>query len=216
MYYIFFTHLSIDGHLGIYLEKTQKDTCTPRLKNSKRHTHPKVHCSTTYNSQDMEATRRCFDYPSSLCFQPSLLYHPKWPDCPHGANFETWLLLCLDLETQSDHCKLSPNPSLGAQTVRICLPCRRPRFDPWAGKVFWRREWLLISVLLPRQFHGLTEQLTLCIFGLPWWFRQYRICLQSRKPRFDPRVGKIPWRREWQPTPVFLPGEFHGQKSLAV
>ena len=27
-------------------------------------------------------------------------------------------------------------------------------------------------------------------------------------------VGKIPWRREWQPTPVFLPGEFHGQRSL--
>ena len=28
-------------------------------------------------------------------------------------------------------------------------------------------------------------------------------------------VGKIPWRREWLPTPVFLPGEFHGQRSLA-
>ena len=28
-------------------------------------------------------------------------------------------------------------------------------------------------------------------------------------------VGKIPWRREGQPTPVFLPGEFHGQRSLA-
>ena len=28
------------------------------------------------------------------------------------------------------------------------------------------------------------------------------------------RVGKIPWRREWQPTPLFLPGEFHGQRSL--
>ena len=29
------------------------------------------------------------------------------------------------------------------------------------------------------------------------------------------QVGKIPWRREWQPTPVFLPGESHGQRSLA-
>ena len=27
-------------------------------------------------------------------------------------------------------------------------------------------------------------------------------------------VGKIPWRKEWLPTPVFLPGEFHGQRSL--
>ena len=31
---------------------------------------------------------------------------------------------------------------------------------------------------------------------------------------FHPWVGKIPWRREWLPTPVFLPGEFHGQRSL--
>jgi len=31
----------------------------------------------------------------------------------------------------------------------------------------------------------------------------------------DPWVGKIPWRREWQPTPVFLPGESHGWRSLA-
>ena len=31
---------------------------------------------------------------------------------------------------------------------------------------------------------------------------------------FDPWVGKIPWRREWLPTPVFLPGESHAQRSL--
>ena len=30
----------------------------------------------------------------------------------------------------------------------------------------------------------------------------------------DPWVGKIPWRRKWQPTPVFLPGESYGQRSL--
>ena len=39
--------------------------------------------------------------------------------------------------------------------------------------------------------------------------------LPARRPRFDPWVVKIPWRRAWQPTPVFLPGEFHGQKSVA-
>ena len=37
---------------------------------------------------------------------------------------------------------------------------------------------------------------------------------QHRRRRFSPRVGKIPWRRAWQPTPVFLPGESHGQRSL--
>ena len=39
--------------------------------------------------------------------------------------------------------------------------------------------------------------------------------LQFRRPRFNPWVGKIPWRRKWQPTPVFLPGKSHGQRSLA-
>ena len=51
--------------------------------------------------------------------------------------------------------------------------------------------------------------------GLPWWLRQYRNRLQCRRPRFDPWVRKIPWRREWLPTPVFLPGELCGQRSLA-
>ena len=39
--------------------------------------------------------------------------------------------------------------------------------------------------------------------------------LQCRWHRFDPWVRKIPWRRKWQPTPVFLPGKSHGQRSLA-
>ena len=45
-----------------------------------------------------------------------------------------------------------------------------------------------------------------------------RICLQCRNHRryaFDPEVGKIPWRRAWQPTPVSLPGESHRQRNLA-
>ena len=40
-----------------------------------------------------------------------------------------------------------------------------------------------------------------------------RICLQCRRPGFDPWVGKIPWRKERLPTPVFWPGEFHGLYS---
>ena len=39
-------------------------------------------------------------------------------------------------------------------------------------------------------------------------------CKRRRKHRFDPWVGKISWRRKWQPTPVFLPGKPHGWKSL--
>ena len=36
------------------------------------------------------------------------------------------------------------------------------------------------------------------------------------RPGFDPWVGKTPWSREWQPTPGFLPGESHGQRSLGA
>ena len=42
---------------------------------------------------------------------------------------------------------------------------------------------------------------------------------QGRRPKrqeFHPWVGKIPWRRAWQPTPVFLSGESHGQRSLVA
>ena len=40
-------------------------------------------------------------------------------------------------------------------------------------------------------------------------------CRRGRRLRFHPQVGKIPWRRKWQPAPVFLPGESHGHRSLA-
>ena len=63
--------------------------------------------------------------------------------------------------------------------------------------------------------------------ALAWWLRWYRICLQCWRPGLDPRVGKITWRW-WSsssssgassslelPTPVFWPGECHGQRSLA-
>ena len=36
---------------------------------------------------------------------------------------------------------------------------------------------------------------------------------QCWRPGFSLRVGKIPWRRKWQPSPVLLPGKFHGQRS---
>ena len=43
-----------------------------------------------------------------------------------------------------------------------------------------------------------------------WW----SICLQCRRLGFSPWEGKIPWRREWPPTPVSWPGEFHEPRSL--
>ena len=46
------------------------------------------------------------------------------------------------------------------------------------------------------------------------WLRDLRVCLQCGRPGFDPWVGKVPWRRKWQLTRVFLPGESCGRRSL--
>ena len=55
-------------------------------------------------------------------------------------------------------------------------------------------------------------------FGLPRWLGSKESacqCRRCKRCRFDLWVGKILWRRKWQPTPAFLPGKIHGQRSLA-
>ena len=49
---------------------------------------------------------------------------------------------------------------------------------------------------------------------LPRWCSGKESACQRRRRGFNPWVGKIPWRRKWQPTPVFLPGKFRGQRGL--
>ena len=53
--------------------------------------------------------------------------------------------------------------------------------------------------------------------AIPGGSRGKELACQGRRLKrcgFNPWVGKIPWRRKWQPTPVFLPRESHGQRSL--
>ena len=50
--------------------------------------------------------------------------------------------------------------------------------------------------------------------GLSWWLSGKEPSGQCRRHGFHLWVGTIPWWRKWQPTPVFLPGKSHGQKSL--
>ena len=59
-----------------------------------------------------------------------------------------------------------------------------------------------------------TSDLGLARGSLPLWLSSKEPAHQCRRRVFDPWVGKIPWRRKWQPTPVFLPGKSHGQRSL--
>ena len=52
--------------------------------------------------------------------------------------------------------------------------------------------------------------------GIPRWLigkESTCQCRRHQRHRFHPWVGKIPWRRKWQPTPIFLPGKSHGQRS---
>ena len=53
-----------------------------------------------------------------------------------------------------------------------------------------------------------------CSLGLPKCLSGKEPTFQGRRCRFDPWVRKILWRRKWRPTPVFLPGESDGQRSL--
>ena len=56
---------------------------------------------------------------------------------------------------------------------------------------------------------GWASQVALVVKNLP-------VSVGDTRHGFDPWVGKIPWRRAWQSTPVFLAGEFHEQRSLVV
>ena len=53
------------------------------------------------------------------------------------------------------------------------------------------------------------------VWGPPWCFSLGEFACQYRRHEFNPWVRKTPWRRKWQPTPVFLLEESHGQWSLA-
>ena len=68
---------------------------------------------------------------------------------------------------------------------------------------------------------GITDSMDMSLSKLwrvstGWCSGKYSACQCRRLRRygFDPWVRKIPLRREWQPTPVFLPGESHGQRGL--
>ena len=52
-------------------------------------------------------------------------------------------------------------------------------------------------------------------FLMAQWYRAIAgLCLQCRRPRFEPQIGKIPSRGKWLPAAVVLPGESHGQRNL--
>ena len=103
---------------------------------------------------------------------------------------------------------------LSRGSVWTCMPRR-----PVSYKALWRPSlplcctlpWLTASVTEPSVWRACITNL--CLFSKKYtsrWLGGSTICLQCRRLRrcrFDPWVGKIPWRRAWQPSPLFLPGE---------
>ena len=66
----------------------------------------------------------------------------------------------------------------------------------------------------PTLVHFISKWVAKDDIGFPCGSDGKESACNTRRPGFDPWVGKIPWRREWLLTPVFLPGESHGQRSL--
>ena len=76
-----------------------------------------------------------------------------------------------------------------------------------SGWPLYIREWPLRQEFIPHA----------CVLGFPRGASAKEPTYECRGPErcgFDPWTGKIPWRRAWQPTPVFLPRESHGQRQL--
>ena len=110
-----------------------------------------------------------------------------------------------------------------AQMVKRLRQCRRPGFDPWVGKIPWRRKWQSTPGLLPGKSHG---QRSLVVYS-PWGRKEldtterlhFTSCLkegfpdgasgkepacQRRRNRDTGLIRKIPWRRGWKPNTVFF------------
>ena len=69
------------------------------------------------------------------------------------------------------------------------------------------------SYLTLESFNPSKPDFFICQIALTSMAQMVKNLPQCRRPRFDPWVGKTPWRTEWLPTPVFLPREFHGQED---
>ena len=88
----------------------------------------------------------------------------------------------------------------------LCFICLSPTAGQWAVSTFQ----LLWVVLLWTFVYKYLSELA------RWLSGKESVCQWRRRRRcgFSPWVRKIPWRRTWPPTPVFWPGESHGQRSL--
>ena len=108
-----------------------------------------------------------------------------------------WLLLQRETE--------EPSQENLQRELQICLKfdltCRTGAY----GKM---------GTLVKSELWALGSILPYPLYRLPWWLSGKESVCQCKRRGFNPWIKKIPWRGNWQPTPVFLPGKSHRQRSL--
>ena len=101
-------------------------------------------------------------------------------------------------------------------TVKLCSDLEQERHAKISSQTWQVLQQLKVHLEFIPQLQS-TQQLNwtdIHICGFLWWLRGKESTCQCRRCRFDPWVGKIPWIRKWQPTPVFLPGKCHRWSRL--
>ena len=94
--------------------------------------------------------------------------------------------------------------------IMLCSLAKRPGLSTLIS--FGLLNSILTQLIIPFLLYILFSNYD-TLLGLSLVAQLIRLCLQCRRPGFNPRVGMIPWRRERLPTPIFWPGEFHGLYS---
>ena len=100
-----------------------------------------------------------------------------------------------------------PSIRVFSNELAVCIRCPKYwsfSFSPsneYPGLISFRIDWFEGACLVDQVVKNLPSM--------------QEIHLQCKRPKFDSWVQKIPCRRKWQPTPVFLPGKCHGQRNLA-
>ena len=124
----------------------------------------------------------------------------------NSARMQTWQRK----HTLNMYCHMKSVPRLPAIHLRSSAStCFLSQADTYLCAANWAQ----LRMVLPGTDVGVVSRWV--HVGLPRWLSGKESTCQCSRCRFDLWVGKIPWRRKWQPTPVFLPGKPHGQGSLA-
>ena len=133
--------------------------------------------------------------------QPTRLPHP-WDSAGKNTGVSChFLLQCIKVKSESEVAQSCP-------TLRDPMDCSRPGSS--AHGIFQARvlEWGAIAFSIRKTNSGR-------LLGLPRRLSgKESTCNAGDMSLINPWVGKIPWKRKWQASPVFLSGKSHGQRSL--